>query len=71
MSTDREALVELLDDLDRYLRDPRTPESPFLRRSATRTRVHLLGTAAEPCDEEVERASRAAYAAGQARQASS
>jgi hypothetical protein len=66
VTTDRQALVELLDALDRHLRDPRTPESAFLRNSATRARVHLVGTPAEPCSDAVDRASAAAYAAGKA-----
>jgi len=69
VTTDREALLDLVAAIERVDR-----HSPNARYSGTaipaalyRARLHLDDEPAHDCSAEVERASRAAYAAGQAR----
>ncbi len=61
MSADREVLLELLDAVERG--------GDALPRAVVRARHHVAATRPHDCTDAVERASRAAYAAGQARQA--
>lgn len=67
MTTDREALRELLAEVDDSVRAHEPEYDGALADAADRARAHL--DRPDPCTAEVDRASAAAYAAGQARNA--
>jgi hypothetical protein len=80
VTTDREALRDLVEAIDRVDRPHRGATRvaawqsadaalAAFRSAADRARAHLEAVPEPDCSAEVERASRAAYAAGQARNA--